>query len=372
MLASREQAVYSSANGGARRGFDQIARQGLWEDTMGARWARNLAVLVLAVWLLAIVSTARAQAPEETTLAVPALSLTFSSTFVAEELGLWDKEGLRVKITTVAGVGSTNAVLAGSVDFSPAGAATLVRASARGQNLLAILQLMDRIPQEAVLRKDVAEKAGITPGMPIEKRAQALRGKRMAVDSVNAINHLLLKYLAKKGGLDPEKDLIVTPMQPPNMIAALKSGAIDGFLMSPPWPVMATRDGIAVTLMSIPRGDLAELSPFSFILLLTRPGFCDAKPSVCRKMVAGYKRALALIHDHPAEAVAALRKKFDKIDPAVLADSFEVTRAAASRTGLVQEAGIKRAVDFQVDAGVMKAEEKVPPLPSLYTNKFVQ
>jgi ABC-type nitrate/sulfonate/bicarbonate transport system substrate-binding protein len=335
---------------------------------------RALSRVVTAVVAAAVLSggSLHAQAPEETTLAVPALSLTFSSTFLAEELGLWDKEGLRVKISTVAGVGAANAVLAGSVDFSPVSSPTLVRADARGQKLFAIAQLLDRMPLEAVLRKDVADKAGIVPGLPIDKRAQALRGKRMAVDSVNTINHLVLKYLARKGGLDPEKDLTVTPMQPPNMLAALKSGAIDGFLMSMPWPVMASRDGAAVTLMSIPRGDLAELTPFSFIVVVTRAGFCDGKASVCRKLVAGYKRALALMQDRPGDAVAALRKKFDRTDPAVLAEAFELVRAASSRTGLVPEAGLKRALDFQVEAGVMKADEKLPPLAELYTNKFVQ
>ena len=331
-----------------------------------------LSGLAVAAWLLVAGPAVHAQAPEETTLAVPALSLTFASTFVAEELALWEKEGLKVKISTVAGVGAANAVLAGSVDFCLTSAATQVRAAARGQQLFAIAQLMDRAPQEAVLRKEIAEKAGITLATPIEKRGQALHGKRMAVDSVNSINHILLKYVAKKGGLDPEKDLTVTPMQPPNMIAALKSGAIDGFMMSPPWPVMASRDGTGVTFISVPRGDLAELYPFAFILLVTRPGLCESKPSVCRKLVAGYKRALSLIHEAPTEALAALRKKFDKIDPGVLAESFEVTRAAASKTGLVQEAGIKHAVDFQVDAGAMKPEEKIPNLSGLYTNKFVQ
>jgi len=339
---------------------------------VGRRRIRDFGTLLLATCVLGVVSGAAAQAPEETTLAVPALSLTFASTFLGEELALWEKEGLRVKISTVPGVGAANAVLAGSVDFCLISAATLVRAGARGQQLFAIAQLMDRIPQEAVLHKDVAAKAGIVPGMPIEKRGQALRGKRMAVDSVNSINHLLLKYVAKKGGLDPEKDLTVTPMQPANMLAALKSGAIDGFMMSPPWPVMATREGIAVTFVSVPRGDLPELHPFAFILLVARPGFCEGKPSVCRKLVAGYKRALALIHDSPTESVAALRKKFDKTDPAVLAESFELTRVAASRTGLVQEAGIKRALDFQVDAGAMKPEEKLPSLSAFYTNKFAQ
>jgi len=331
----------------------------------------GLAMLVLATCFSAA-PAAWAQAPEETTLAVPAFSLTFSSSFVAEELGLWEKEGLKVRISTVPGVAGANAVLAGSVDFALTSAATLVRGGTRGQQLFAIAQLMDRAPTQIVLRKDVAEKAGLTPGLPIEKRAQVLRGKRIAVDSVNSINHIILKYVARKAGLDPEKDLTVTPMQPPNMIAALRSGAIDGISMSVPWPVMATREGTALTLVSIPSGDIPEMTPFAFILLVTRPGFCDTKASVCRKLVAGYRQALGLIHDKPAESTAALRKKFDKIDPAVLVESFELARAAASRTLRVNEAGIKRAFDFQVDAGAMGADEKLPPLAGFYTNKFVQ
>jgi NitT/TauT family transport system substrate-binding protein len=334
--------------------------------------SRRLAVCSLAILLVTVGPGARAQAPEETTLAVPALSLTFSSTFVADELKLWEQEGLRVKLTTIAGVGASNAVLAGSVDFAVPTSATLVRAAARGQPLVAIAQLMDRMPIETVLRKDLADKAGLAPGTPIERRAQALRGKRIAVDSINSINHLLLRYLARKGGLDPEKELTVTPMQPPNMMAALKSGAIDGFTMSMPWPLMASRDGTATTIMSIPRGDLPELSPFAFIVVVAHAGFCEGKPSICKKLVAGYKRAFAIIQDKPADALAVLRKKFDKTDPGVLAEAFELDRLASSRTALVDEAGLKRAIDLQVEAGVMKAEEKVPPLSTLYTNRFAQ
>jgi NitT/TauT family transport system substrate-binding protein len=338
---------------------------------MTVRSAWSLGVLVAAACVLAA-SAARAQGVEETTLAVPAISLTFSSTFLAEELRLWEKEGLRVRISIVPGVGASNAVLSGSVDFGLGGGATLVRATARGQQLFAIAQLMDRMTQEAVLRRELGEKAGITPTTPIAKRAQALRGMRIAVDGVNTINHHVLKYLARKGGLDAEKDVTVTPMQPPNMIAALKSGAIDGFVMSVPWPVMVSRDGTAITLASAPRGDLPELAPYPLIQVLTRPGFCEAKASLCRKMVAGYKRALSLIHDNPADALATLRRKFDKTDADVLRESFELARAAASRTGLIPEAGLKRAIEFQLEVGAMKPEEKVPSLAGLYTNKFVQ
>jgi ABC-type nitrate/sulfonate/bicarbonate transport system substrate-binding protein len=108
----------------------------------------RIALMCQLCLLAARATGARAQAPEETTLAVPALSLTFSSTWVAEELGLWEREGLKVKLSIVAGVGAANAVLAGSVDFAVPTAATLVRASTRGQQLVAIAQLMDHMPIE--------------------------------------------------------------------------------------------------------------------------------------------------------------------------------------------------------------------------------
>jgi hypothetical protein len=89
-------------------------------------------------------------------------------------------------------------------------------------------------------------------------------------------------------------------------------------------------------------------------------------------MIAGYKRALTMIHDNPADALGTLRRKFDKTDADVLSESFELARAAASRTGVIPEAGLKRAIEFQLEVGAMKPEEKVPSLAGLYTNKFVQ
>ena len=97
------------------------------------------------------------------------------------------------------------------------------------------------------------------------------------------------------------------------------------------------------------------MTPFAFILVVTRPGFCDSKAVAC---AASWWRLQAtrstLIQDKPTEALAALRKKFDRIEPAVLADSFELAaRGRLARPGLIDEAGMKHAIDFQVDAGAM-------------------
>ena len=56
----------------------------------------------------------RAQpALQDIIIAMPNFTFTSTPNFIAEELGLWAKHGLRVKIIQIAGVGATNAVIAG-------------------------------------------------------------------------------------------------------------------------------------------------------------------------------------------------------------------------------------------------------------------
>ena len=65
---------------------------------------------------------------EDIIISMPNFTFTSTPNFIAEELGLWAKYGLRVKIIQIAGVGATNAVIAGSADFVQAGGSTLTRA----------------------------------------------------------------------------------------------------------------------------------------------------------------------------------------------------------------------------------------------------
>jgi len=94
--------------------------------------------LVAAVVALATAPLAAQPAPQDIVIAMPNFTFTSTPNFIAEELGLWARHGLRVKIIQIAGIGATNAVIAGSADFVQAGGSTLTRAAARGQRLLAI------------------------------------------------------------------------------------------------------------------------------------------------------------------------------------------------------------------------------------------
>src|SRR5579884_411564 len=79
------------------------------------------------------------------TMAIPVTSLGFMMEFVAEDMHFYEKHGVAMKTTQINGLGSINALIAGSVDFAQPSGVSLTRAASKGQNLLAIVQLTDRI-----------------------------------------------------------------------------------------------------------------------------------------------------------------------------------------------------------------------------------
>ena len=76
------------------------------------KWPIRLAAAALATAVGLHPTVGKAQQETEVIFAIPALTLTFSTHFVAQDAGLFKKEGLKVKISTVAGVRIKREILA--------------------------------------------------------------------------------------------------------------------------------------------------------------------------------------------------------------------------------------------------------------------
>ena len=171
--------------------------------------------------LVGLVPTAGHAQDIEILMALPAPTLTFSSAFIAEDAGFYKKEGLKVSHRILVGVASPNAVIAGSADFTIGTGPVYLRAAAQGQRLLTILNLIDRPLVEMVMRKDVADAAGITEKSPFADRAKALKGKTIGIQGVGSIVHAWQRLVTARAGLDIEKDVRIAPMDPPAMLPAI-------------------------------------------------------------------------------------------------------------------------------------------------------
>jgi nitrate/nitrite transport system ATP-binding protein len=59
-----------------------------------------------------------------------------------------------------------------------------------------------------------------------------------------SMQNLLLRYWLAAGDIDPDKDITLEVISPPQMINALKSGTIDGYCVGGPWNTHAVHDEI--------------------------------------------------------------------------------------------------------------------------------
>ena len=323
---------------------------------------------VLALLLLAG-RGARAAEPVDVVMALPAFSLSFSFEYLAEDMGIFARHGLRVKQVVLPGVGSINGVIAGSADFGISAGTSLTRAAARGQKLLAIALTTDRVITQVVLRKDLA--AGFDPAAPFDKRGLLLKGRTIAVDSISSLIHAYVRIMAVRAGFNPD-DIKIAAMQPPNMEAAFVARQIDGFAMSPPWPEKPVLEGTAVMIASGPDGEPADYVPFANNVILARPETCEKRKAVCEGMGQASVEAMRYMKDHPAEALAVVKKRFATLDDKLLAASFEVIRKITPARPVPDAKGLDNAERFNVEAGQLREDEKLKSYDGLYTDAYVR
>ena len=304
-------------------------------------------------------------------MVLPAVAIVFLSAYVAEDAHLYEKEGLDVKTVFIAGVGAFNAVVAGSADFSNSSGLSLNRAAAHGQRMLAIANTLDRLPMEIVLRKDIADAIHFDPTASLSVRAQALKGRTIGIDSVNSVVHAFLRVIGKAGGYDPEL-ITVAPLQPPDMLSAFDRKAIDGFSNGPPWPQKVETDGTGVFVAGGIQGDPPGINPLAFNVIVTRPQYCQDHPSICTKMAHAMIDAANFIQDHPDETLAFLKVRFKDVGDAAVAGSFKQIRAATPRMPSVTATELANADKINLDAGLMKPDDKVQSYDGLFTDEFLK
>ncbi len=341
-----------------RRGLVSMVRNGLASGLLG------LSALVAAA------ATAQAQL-DHASVAIPAVSFAFTADYIAEDAHLYEQNGLDVKIQFLAGNGGFNALISGAVDFSFSSGTNLDRAAAKGQKMLAIANMNNLPPWSVVLRKEVADAAHFDAKAPLAERAKILQGRTIVIDGVNSAAHAYLRVIAQAGGVDPDA-IVVSALQPQEMLAAFARHQIDGIALGPPWPQTLEQDGTGTTIASGIDGDPPWLAPIGSSTLITRPQFCAEHRPICVKMGHAMVAASRFVHEHPQESIAILKERFPKTSAAVVAASFDVMRKAMPQPPLVEAKALANADRINVEAGIIKPEDQLKTYDDLFTNEFLR
>jgi ABC-type nitrate/sulfonate/bicarbonate transport system substrate-binding protein len=319
--------------------------------------------------LLAIAAPARAE-DDHVLLALPTDGMQFLAYYVADDLGIFAAEQLEVKHQVLPGIASFNAVVSNSAEFAFASGASITRAAAHGQRMLAIAQMNNVPAWDVVLRKDIADAAHFDPSAPLAERAKILQGRVMGTQGINALDHAYLRVVTRLGG-DPE-NMTVSAMAPVDTLAAFARHAIDGFVSAPPWPQQVEDDGSGVAVASGPKGEPASLLPIASGLVVTRPQLCVDRRALCEKMGHAMLLAAKAAHERPKDVLAVLAKRFPSIKPSVLERSQQLLIAGTPIMPAVDPAAIRKGDELNVDAGFMKPGDMLPSYDGLSTNEFLK
>lgn len=196
----------------------------------------------------------------------------FAPIFVADELGYFDDEGLRVNVVLFpSGSSALQAFRAGHAQFIATGDLPAARVWAEG-GVVGLLPL--EFDDERMI---IASSSAI-------RSAEDLRGRTVATQLGSTGHYLLAQYLSRHGLTTNDVDVVALP--PSDMVVALVRGEVDAFSIFQPygWQAAEISNGRA-HILTTGVGLMRE-----YLLLSGMKSYVDSNPEVVSKVLRAVAR----------------------------------------------------------------------------------
>ena len=248
---------------------------------------------------------AAVETPELTLAYIP--SITAVASYVARDQGLFDQEGLKVRLVAIdQGSTAVAGIVSGSVQISTSLPTNFIQAFSGGLDIVIIANshIYPTDNQVGVLARaqgDVRSLAG-------------LAGRRVAVNGLQGIQHLLLLHALRAVGVEAAQ-IHVVEVGFPQMEDALRSGQVDAATISEPYFQRIVADKVGRPLVylqaDIPAGTIGT------VYIATRD-WVAANPRTVAAFRAALEKAVALIKGDPNLARESVVRALH-VEPAVAA-----------------------------------------------------
>lgn len=228
------------------------ARRRTWLGTT-SRAVAGAGLLALAdPWVRAGAWAAGSDAPEKTEVKIGFIPLTdCASVVMASVLGIDKKYGVTITPTKEASWAGVRDKLAnGELDFAHVlyGLVYGVQAGIGGtQQDMAVLMTLNQNGQAITLSNKLKE-AGVRDGEALGRAMQArTRDYTFAQTFPTGTHAMWLYYWLAAHGINPMRDAKVITVPPPQMVANMRVGNMDGYCVGEPWGARAIMDNIGYT-----------------------------------------------------------------------------------------------------------------------------
>jgi ABC-type nitrate/sulfonate/bicarbonate transport system substrate-binding protein len=262
--------------------------------------------------LVGLTGAAGAQAPQEVAIGLASRSFVSSGPRIADEMGLFAKHGIKPKFGVIDGAnGTLTALISKSIDVAMSGTPDAIAAQARGQKVVVIANTCAGLSGSLVLSKSAAERLGVSATAPAAERLKALNG--LTIASTSPTSSFTVSYGGASRAVGA--DVKFTYMALPAMVAALESGAIDGYIGTAPFWVRSVQKSGAVMWLSGPKGELPpEYTPASCANLQVMRDYADAHPDIVKAIAAAEADYTKAVETDPAGLRAAIHRLYPDYD----------------------------------------------------------
>lgn len=305
---------------------------------------------------------AMAQGKRAVTITQAVKSLAYIQNYVAHELGAFGKEGLEAKLLDTGGGGpDVQIVLAGKAEFTANDGAQVLPALQQGKKMVCVLALLDRAIINVTMRKDVAQKLGISESTPFSDKLKAMKGLKIGVTRPGALTWQMARSNVIAAGLNPDRDVQITGIGgAPALAAALENGEIDAIYISLPIGEKLVGQGKAITFINNARGEDPRLATFIMEGLWATPEFIQKEPDVVKRTVRALKSASDyIVANTPEQTAKVLTPSLGALGEEALLAGCRMAKDAVSKTGRFTQADLDASQAILEQNGFLKKAFKI-------------
>jgi NitT/TauT family transport system substrate-binding protein len=330
------------------------AQRPKFDTNPGESKMRREASLVLATAALVVsLNAARAEEPIDFKVGISSASVTVFPLWMAQDAGLFGKEGLNVQIVSMEG-GSRGlqVLLSGEIQVMNVGLSPVVEANRAGADFRLIASSANSFPFSLYSSPDV-------------NSAQDLKGAKVGISTFGSESEIALNLSLKQLGLSRDDVTVVQMGGTPQRMAAMLSGAVKATPLLEPASSIGHQKGLKLMVDLV-----AAHIPWAFDEVWVNASYLAGHRDILTRFLKAYIAADYLARSDPVRAKALLARTFKLTDAAVIDATFEsyervmpenaapssdaVANVLATLPTIGVDPGSKKAADY-IDAGLIES-----------------
>jgi NitT/TauT family transport system substrate-binding protein len=308
---------------------------------------------LLSSAVLSVASVKTASAKDNLPIGYTAITGIKAGLWVAEEAGIFEKYNIQPHLILItSGSKMVQAMLGGDLPLAGAAGNAAVDAALAGADIVMIGALA-KVPAFYIMAS------------PEIKSIEDLRGKAVGVTRFGSSTDFTIRYLLRKHGLNPDRD--VTMIQAGDLFAAaamLKSKAIVAAPFSSPTNLRAQEAGARV-LMNM--GEAGIYFPHD--AWMARRSFINANEDLIRRFMKGYSEGVAKLFSDPDLSRRAIRRFTRATDPKIVDAVYQYAVDYVEKIPYNTREGI---VEVLNQAAVRNPKAKEAKPEAFYDDRFVK